>query len=764
MPARLAHRIRVRGVVQGVGFRPYVFRLAQTHALTGWVLNGDEGVSIHVEGGQPALEAFLTDLTAHPPPAARIAAVEVSAGPVEALQSFEILDSESGGRPTTRVSPDLPICDACLREMLDPADARSGYPYINCTNCGPRFTIVRALPYDRALTTMASWPICERCARQYRDPTNRRFHAQPVACADCGPHYRLTDASMTSTAAIDGEAIAAAARLLREGCVVAVKGLGGYHLACDADNADAVMTLRNRKFRKERAFAVMVRDLAVARATVELTPDAERLLTSAARPIVLAPAREELPEVAPDNRDLGVMLPYTPVHYLLFASGAPPRLVMTSGNRSSEPIAYRDDDARARLGELADASLVGERPIARRVDDSIVRVGSCGPVVLRRSRGLAPGAVACLPLGEPVLALGGDLKNTITLVVQGQAYVSQHIGDLEHHDAQVAFRETVQDLVTMYQVPWNEVVVVHDRHPQYVSSGYASELPARRAVGVQHHRAHIASVLAEHGAFDRRVIGVALDGTGYGDDGTIWGGEIFEGSIVDGFERVGHLRAAVLPGGDAAARHPVQAAAGFLGSDPNGTTLVPLHQLTAPPFHFPERYVHALELVRRGVRTFPTTSAGRLFDVAAALIGFTRPITFEGQAAIWLEHLARGASTRDAYHAGSDGHEIDWRPTLAALIDARRSGVEPNDIARAFIRGLARAVASTVRSLLDAAGLDTVVLSGGVAQNGVLVDDIREAIASRAVTFLINHEVPPNDGGLSLGQAALALQAAETSS
>ena len=468
---------------------------------------------------------------------------------------------------------------------------------------------------------MRGWPMCPDCAREYNDPLDRRFHAQPVACPVCGPAYSPEISGM--------------AHLLREGGIVAVKGLGGYHLAADARNAGAVAALRERKVRKEKPFAVMAKDLATARLLVDLSPAAEALLTSAARPVVLAPRRIELPGVAPDNSDLGVMLPYAPVHHLLFAAGAPEVLVMTSANRSSEPLAYRDEEAFEALAGIADAFLVGERPIARRVDDSIVRAGCLGPIVLRRARGLAPGVVARLRVGYPVLAVGADLKNTVTLVVGGEAFVSQHIGDLRHYEALWAFRETIQDLLEMYKVDPGELVVAHDLHPQYASTLHALELPAKRRVAVQHHRAHVAGVLAERGAFDLHVLGVAFDGTGYGDDGTIWGGEFFAGSLSAGFERVGHLRPALLPGGDAAAVHPVQAAAGFLAG------LDSLPDLTAPPFCFPERYLRARELVAKGVRMFPTTSIGRLFDTVAALLGFTRETTFEGQAALWVEQLAR---------------------------------------------------------------------------------------------------------------------------
>lgn len=724
-----ARLLKVRGVVQGVGFRPYVFRLARELGLGGWVRNDGDGVAIHLQGEPEALDAFVRQLEAQPPPAARIASIDVTATGILAFNSFEIRGSEGDTRPTARISPDLAVCAACLAEMLDPEDRRYGYPYVNCTECGPRYSILLGLPYDRSRTTMAPWALCADCSREYHDPLDRRFHAQPVACPACGPGYA---------------GILEAARLLTAGGIVAVKGIGGYHLAADAANATAIAALRERKFREEKPFAVMARDLETARELIVLTPEAEALLTSVARPIVLAPARVELPGVAPENPDLGVMLPYAPLHHLLFAAGAPEALVMTSANRSSEPIAYRDDEALERLAGIADAFLVGERPIARRVDDSVVR----GTKVLRRARGLAPGAVARLPISRPVLAVGADLKNTVTLVVAGEAFVSQHLGDLGHYQACQAFEGTVRDLIGMYEVDWEEVLVMHDLHPQYASTIHALTLPGEKR-GVQHHRAHVASVLAERGALERRVLGVAFDGTGYGDDGAIWGGEIFAGSVVEGFERVAHLRTAALPGGDAAARYPVQAAAGFLAQ------VEGLPDLAAPPFSFPERYFQARRLVERGVRTFPTTSMGRLFDTVAALLGFTREVTFEGQAAVWLEHLARTADG-DAIPLPFDGRELDFRPALHAVAEARRRGLDPRSIAHGFHRGLARGTMDAILAH-DLHDLGAVVLSGGVFQNELLLEEIR-LLAPASLEIWTNREVPANDGGISLGQAALALQ------
>jgi hydrogenase maturation protein HypF len=749
--AQAARRIRVRGTVQGVGFRPHVFRAAAGFGITGWVFNDDEGVEIHAEGSEEDLSLFAAAVTKRAPAAAIVCAVDIVSSAVEGYRRFDILESPSKGHATTQISADLAICNACLGELFDPAAPRAFYPYINCTDCGPRFSLVTALPYDRPCTTMAAWPMCADCEREYADPGDRRFHAQPVACAKCGPHYYLWTAAGRGRS-VDRLAVAEAAIRLSKGEIVAVKGIGGYHLACDAHDAGAVRRLRDRKYRKEKPFALMARDLDVARSLADVSPEAEAILTSRARPIVLVPKRIELEHVAPANCEYGVMLPYAPLHYLLYASGAPAALVFTSANRSSEPIAFSDEDALARLAGMADAWLIGERPIARRIDDSVVRAGSrgLGPIVLRRSRGYAPAAVARFPTRHPILATGGDLKNAVTLVVDGQAYVSQHIGDLDHHQAAEAFRETIADLTRMYAIAWDETLVAHDSHPQYASTSFAVSLPARQ-VAVQHHRAHVASVLAEREAWETRVVGVALDGTGFGDDGSIWGGEWFVGSLREGFERVGHLRPAVLPGGDAAARHPQQAAAGFL------TQLTDLPDLCADPFCFDRRYAQSRQLVEKNVRVFPTTSTGRLFDTVAALAGFTREISFEGQAAIWLEHLAHGVAPALSFDMPIDlDRELDWRPALRAVIEARLRRVDSAMISAAFHGGLARAVVSLTCRFLDEHGLDTTVLSGGVFQNDRLWTDVTDLLEHRSVRVWWNQRVPPNDGGLSLGQAALA--------
>ncbi|MCU1341143.1 MAG: (NiFe) hydrogenase maturation protein HypF [Candidatus Acidoferrum typicum] len=746
-----AYSIKVRGVVQGVGFRPFVYRLARANGLKGWVLNAEEGVKIHLEGDKECVQLFLEEMKTRAPQAAAISEIFAEPAEVSGFTGFIIQESAGERQPTVRISPDLPVCKKCLQELFDPQDRRYHYPYINCTDCGPRYSVIQRLPYDRPNTTMADWLLDGHCAGEYGDPANRRFHAQPVACPACGPHYafRAGDEFVRG----DKAAIQKAVHYLQSGMILAVKGLGGYHLACDAKNPEALAAVRARKYRKEKPFALMAKNIEVARSMVHLCPEAEMLINSVARPIVLAPAKTDLPGVAPENDELGVMLPYTPLHYLLFAAGAPEILVMTSANRSSEPIAYQDDDALRQLSGIADGFLIGERPIARRVEDSVARVSVFGPTILRRARGYAPGAAATFPTDRPILALGADLKNTITLVVDGQAFVSQHIGDLDHYESFCSFQETIRDLLSMYEIDSNELLLVHDLHPQYISTMHASDLSASKKCAVQHHRAHVASVIAERGAWDKRVVGVSFDGTGYGDDGTIWGGEIFAGSLREGFNRVAHLRAAALPGGDAAAACPIQAAAGFLAQ------LNDLPDLSVPPFSFPSRYRDASQLVRTNIRCFPTSSMGRLFDTAAALMGFTREITFEGQAAMWLERLARHASTTDAYPFPFTDGELDFRPLLAGMICDRLCGRVSSEIARAFQRGIAQGLHDGVATLCHEQGADTVVLSGGVFQNELLLSDIKSLIEVEGLQVWTNHVVPPGDGGISLGQAAVGAMA-----
>ncbi|MGD9679950.1 MAG: carbamoyltransferase HypF [Candidatus Obscuribacterales bacterium] len=751
--------MRVQGIVQGVGFRPFIYRLAREHGIAGWVLNDHTGVEIHIEGANEKIEAFLSELPDRIPPLARIDAIDSRPCDAEEFEEFEIVESRSGDKITTGISPDMVVCASCLDELHDSTSPYHRYPYVNCTHCGPRYSIIKSLPYDRPLTTMAGWPMCEHCRKAYENPEDRRFHAQPVACSRCGPGFRLKTGSARDSSG--SEAIEVACALLRDGKIVAVKGIGGYHLALDACNDTALDLLRRRKFRKEKPFAIMAKSLEHARLIVNLDRDSEEVLLSAARPIVLARSRtnnslnQDL--LAPDNRDLGVMLPYTPLHHLLFDFGAPEYLVLTSANRSNEPISYKDEDALNTLEGIADAFLVGERPIQRRVDDSVVAASSLGLHMIRRARGYAPGAVTTLPADKPVLALGADLKNTITLVVAGQAFVSQYTGDLEQTDCYDAFSQTVQDLTSMYGIDYSDLIVCHDRHPQYRSSQFALELTVLRRVAIQHHRAHIASVLAEHGLFDKEVLGIAFDGTGWGDDEAIWGGEFFAGSLQSGFARVASLRYLSMPGGDAAARSPAQAAAGFIRQLPDDFA----GKLLEPPFDFSEtRFEKAMRMLEKDFQCRQTTSVGRLFDAAAALTGFHRQVSFEAQAAIWLEHRARNAHTSRAYSFAYDAidHTLDWREALTELIADRIAGKPMEEIARAFHLGLARGMADAARTLCEEHGLAAVAISGGVMQNMLLIDLFASELRALApeLELLLNSKVPANDGGISLGQAAMA--------
>jgi hydrogenase maturation protein HypF len=597
------------------------------------------------------------------------------------------------------------------------------------------------LPYDRAQTTMRDWAMCARCRAEYENPLDRRFHAQPVACHQCGPSYVLEDGA---NSARGYPAIAAAAKILQNGGVVAVKGVGGYHLACDARNARSVETLRERKYRKERPFAVMVRDREAARELVQIDGEEEALVESTPRPIVLAKAKAALPGVAPENDEFGILLAYAPVHHLLFAAGAPKAMVMTSGNRSSEPIAYRDDDARRRLAGIADAFLVGEREVARRIDDSVARAGPAGRAILRHARGFAPQCIVALLAREPIVAVGADLKNAVALVVRGQTFVSQHVGDLEHFDAFESFKATIDDLSALYEILPQQAVIAHDAHPEYRSTSYAQQL-GTRVEPVQHHRAHIASVLAEHLALETPALGFAFDGTGYGDDATIWGGEVFLGSVREGFDRVAHLRPARLAGGDAAALFPVQAAAGFLFGR------IPLadEALERAPFNFPRRYRAACELIAKDVRVFGTTSMGRLCDTVAALLGFTREITFEAQAAMWLEYLARRSASVRPYPFPLCNGQLDYVPLLAAIVEDRLRDRDICEIARAFHGAVVEAILETCRFFEQ----ERIVVSGGVFQNALLMRELRSSLGERLWT---NGLVPCNDGGICLGQAAIA--------
>ncbi len=752
--------IRLSGIVQGVGFRPYVYRLALGRKLAGSVGNTAGGVTIQVQGPAEAVADFLARLTPEAPPLARIAVMDVREVPCRTEDGgFAIVPSASATRAQAGVSPDVAVCQDCLRELFDPADRRFRYPFINCTNCGPRFTIVRGVPYDRARTAMSCFRMCPQCQAEYDSPENRRFHAQPNACWGCGPRAELWDAHGRALEAAD--AITAAAERLAAGQIVAVKGLGGFHFAVDAANGAAVERLRQRKRRYEKPLAVMVKDMAAAARCCDVDAAAAALLQSWQRPIVLVPRRAAAAvadAVAPQQTDLGLLLPYTPLHHLLFAAGAGAALVMTSGNLSEEPIAMDNAEAVHRLGRIADAFLVHNRDILRRCDDSVVRPAGCGSQAIRRSRGYVPAAVPLARTGPAVLAVGGEQKNTICLTRGGEAFLSQHIGDLENAAAFESFGDTLGHLRGILEV--EPAIVAHDLHPGYLSTDWAvqwaRERPEVRRIGVQHHHAHIAACMAEH-RIEGRVIGLALDGTGYGEDGAIWGGEALMADYA-GFERAGQLEYVVLPGGSAAVREPWRMAASYV----QATFGAGWMELDLPFTRRRERNQAALlaQVIARRVNSPWTSSCGRLFDAVAALAGLRERVSYEGQAAIALEMAARGVEDAAAYpfevNRGPGRWQLGARPMITAAVEDLRRGVAAETVARRFHNGLIAALAEMVAKLREQSGLERVCLSGGSFQNQILQDGLAKRLRATGMQVFTHAQVPANDGGLSLGQAAVA--------
>jgi hydrogenase maturation protein HypF len=809
-------KVIVRGVVQGVGFRPFIHRLATEHHLTGWVLNSTEGVVIEVEGAQAAVESFLTDLPAKRPPLAVIERLETAFLPPVGYPSFVIEASAQAEGGFVLVSPDICTCPDCQRELFAPADRRYRYPFTNCTNCGPRFTIIKDIPYDRPLTTMAAFAMCPDCAAEYHDPADRRFHAQPNACPVCGPHVWLetnsarsndfsrfqpytyppmtTEVVTTNTT----EAIAQARRLLAEGRIVAVKGLGGFHLACDATNDAAVRLLRERKRRVDKPFALMSPDVATIEQYCFVSEGERQLLESPQRPIVLLRRRPEAlisPAVAPHNNFLGVMLPYTPLHYLLLADSrwqiadgeGPttyplsaighrpsaishlPVLVMTSGNLAEEPIATDNGEARQRLAPLADAFLMHNRDIQVRCDDSVTRLFEGREMLLRRSRGYAPFP---LRLGfelREILAVGGELKNTFCLTKGTYAFLSQHIGDLENWETLASFVANIEHFQRLFRV--NPTIIAHDLHPEYLSTKWANErinksaiCNLQSAIPVQHHHAHMASVMAEHG-LNERVIGVSWDGTGYGTDGQIWGGEFLVGDYT-AFRRAAHLKYVRLPGGEAAIRHPLRMALSHLvnayGEAAWSLDLPVLARLEAT-----ERAVvrHQIET---GFNSPWTSSAGRFFDAVSALLGVRDVVNYEGQAAIELEMLVaeeveewyelelEETEKESRGNGGNEGVLLDPAPLIRAVVDDLRAGTPRPVIAARFHNTLARLIVDTCGIIRQQEGLNKVCLSGGVFQNVTLLRRTLHGLREAGFAPYIHHLVPPNDGGIALGQALVA--------
>lgn len=743
----VACRIVVGGVVQGVGFRRFVQRTAEQHSVYGWVRNQAQGVEIHAEGDPDSLNRFLSDLKSSPPPAATIDHFQVHDESADGVSQFEIRPTTRGQDKTTPYPTDLAICDDCRRDLMDPKNRRHRYGFTSCSNCGPRYSVMRAMPYERSSTSMSEWTICNTCRKEQKSLDDRRHQDQLVACDDCGPQFSLRDGQHRIDAEGGSSAIQAAAERLKQGQIVAIKSIGGYQLACDARNIQAVLKLRNRKLRKEKPFALMVRTIEEARQLADLSPVHEHELQNLAHPIVLAPFKKGAHDVPPGSAILGLMLPYTPVHHLLFESGAPSPLVVTSANRGNEPTIYREEDAQAKLPQLADSILQGERPIVRRVDDSVVTIRDGEPLMVRRARGYAPGSVCSLPTDQAILALGSDLKNSISLVYRGEVFVSPHVGNLGSEESNQAFAEAVRDLLTMHDLHSHDVIVAHDLQTELQTSRFAKSMPAKRHIAVQHHTAHIASVLAEHQVFDERVVGVALDGAGVGDDRSVWGGEILIGSLRNGFQRRAGLRPVWMPDGDDTTRFPEQAAAGFLAELHN------LPDMSDRPFEFKDHYDQAQTLISSKRHCSRCSSTGRLFETVAALLGFAKEVSFDGQAEIWLEQTARRVPRQVAYPF----HRLDHRPLLHAIIQDRVAGRSVEEIASAFHASIAQGIASQVEQLCLVHELTTVALSGGVLQNDLLWELLREELARDAqIRILTNKNVPVNDGGISLGQAAIA--------
>ncbi|MEU6181863.1 carbamoyltransferase HypF [Streptomyces coeruleorubidus] len=752
-------RVTVRGTVQGVGFRPFVHRLATDLSLAGFVSNTANGVLIEVEGPPDRVTDFCDRLAAQPPPLATVTRVGVEDLPVGGADGTFTIRSTDRSPGRTLLPPDTATCADCLRELADPADRRHRHPFVTCTHCGPRFTIATGMPYDRAVTTMAGFPMCADCAREYCDPLDRRFHAQPVACPGCGPRLRLVPAAGSEVRpARDADALASARALLAAGRIVAVKGLGGYHLACDATDARAVRTLRTRKARGGKPFAVMCADLDTVRRIAVLSTPEQAALTSPRRPIVLLRRRAEqaglAPGVCPGSPHLGVMLPYTPVHTLLFGlPGDPPGprvLVMTSGNRSGEPIVTDDDEALTRLAGLADAWLAHDRPIASPCDDSLLRVRPDGTEqVLRRSRGYVPRPLRLPVPVRPALAVGGDLKNALCLGEGDHAWFGPHIGDMGDLATLEAARRADAHLRCLTGVA--PEVVAADRHPGYHSARWAARLAGRGPVLVQHHHAHIASAMAEHGLDGTApVIGVAFDGTGYGDDGTVWGGEILLADY-SGFRRFARLAPAPLPGGDAGVANPCRLALARLWAAglPWDADL-PCVKACAP-----DEPALLLAQLERGLACVATSSMGRLFDAVSSLVGVCHRAGYEAQAALELEAAAASAWDAETSAYAFTG-DLDPAPVFGALVADLRRGTPAPVLAARFHRAVARAVAEICRRARRDTGLATVALSGGVFANALLEAECARLLADDGFVVLRHREVPPNDGGLALGQLVVA--------
>jgi hydrogenase maturation protein HypF len=755
----VAGRIEVNGIVQGVGFRPFIYNLALRHGLKGEVSNTSAGVAIVVEGSASHVDAFAADISAAPPPLAHVVEVSRQSIPVTGYAAFTIVHSKADTAMSTLISPDVSICEDCRRELFDPSDRRYRYPFINCTNCGPRYTIIDDIPYDRPKTSMKHFKMCPQCQKEYDDPLNRRFHAQPNACPVCGPHVSLFDRTRNR---VDGaDPVRETANLLKQGRIVAIKGLGGFHLAVDAVDAEAVRRLRSKKQREEKPFALMTADIERIRQFALFDAAEQRLLTNIQRPIVLLRKREPNPiavDVAPGNRYFGVMLPYTPLHYLLLDHGFN-ALVMTSGNLSEEPIAIDNADAFQRLSSIADYFLVHNRDIYLRSDDSIVRCAADETRLIRRSRGYVPAPVFLRQKIPAVLACGAELKNTICLTRGNQAFVSQHIGDLENTATEDFFRLTIQHMQRILKI--EPEIIAYDLHPDYLSTRWALEQEGVQKTAVQHHHAHVVSAMAEN-RIDGPVIGLAFDGTGYGSDGAIWGGEVLVADEQT-FDRAAYFAYLPMPGSVAAIKQPWRMGLSYLYAA-YGDALADL------PLPFlrgieGKRTAIILEMIKKRINAPLTSSLGRLFDGVAALIGLRNEVAFEGQAAMELEMTA-ASSADHAYElnwsAGAP-MQISTTPIIRGVVEDLLQGTAPAVISARFHLTLVRLFTDLCDQLRRDTGLTRVVLSGGVFQNAILLRGLVRALEGKKLKVYTHTQVPANDGGISLGQAIIAAATANRS-
>jgi hydrogenase maturation protein HypF len=755
MPENTALRIIIKGIVQGVGFRPFIYNLAQKYHLNGWVRNTSSGVEIEISGSKTHIELFLTEVNQDSPPLSRIDSVDIKdIGIIDSLD-FKILTSQPNPDEFMPISPDTSICQDCYKELFDPNNPRYRYPFINCTNCGPRFTIIKDTPYDRPNTTMENFSMCDYCSSEYLDPTNRRFHAQPVACPECGPEVTLVQHG--ETIAEKETALEKARQILKNGGILAIKGLGGYHLACDATNEDAVRKLRLRKKRSDKPFALMAFNLELIKKHCEVNAQEQQLLQSQQRPVLLLDKKSSsniVEEVAPNQTTLGFMLPYTPLHYLLLepANEFPEIFIMTSGNISEEPIAYLDHEALNRLDEIADAFLIHNRPIHMRVDDSVIRLIHSKPYFLRRARGYAPDSIQLPFESHNTLAAGAELKNTFCLAREKYAFLSHHIGDLENLETLASFEEGINHYEQLFRV--KPKMIACDLHPDYLSTRYAIERSQREnipLVFVQHHHAHLASVLADN-QWDSEgtVIGLCYDGTGYGTDGAIWGGEVLSGNYQK-YQRRFHLKYTPLPGGDLAVRTPARMALSHLW-----TSNIPW-DLVFPcvsSLCMEERTVIRLQL-EKSLNAPLTSSMGRLFDAAAALMGGRQKVNYEGQAAIEMEAFT-DKNEVGSYPIFLSNNIIDPAPLWQAMVEDLLSGISKEIMAARFHNGISDISLTICKTIRSQTGENTVALSGGVWQNKVLLLNTIHKLQEDKFQVLWHQKVPTNDGGIALGQICIA--------